>query len=181
MSYLTGPFSHAQVKDDCHRFADIVDDIASKTPGVFGDPKADRDVTAFKDALWERFNNRNRPGFDYGEFRSTGFKDEFRDETPGLPGGNDNSPNQVYHYVGAFRAGFQSELFGGGLMEEHENEYIFIPVYPYVVQLPDTPSHRADKALNRAAVKHGSLIANRRVPISELGNLIRRDICRTKK
>jgi hypothetical protein len=159
-------------KNDCQRFADIVDEIASRTPGVFGDSQADRDVSAFRDALWERFNNRDSPGFNYGEFRSSGFKDEFRDEK-----GPDNSPNQVYHYVGAFRAGFQSELIGGALMEEHENEYIFVPVYPYRIQLPDSPNHRADKALNQVAVRHGSLIANRRVPISKLGDLIRKEVC----
>lgn len=181
--YFTPPQNHGQDnKTDCERFADIVAQLASewreKNYGVWV-----YNASGFRDALYERFNNRSREGFNYNEFGSTGFRPEFRDDTPARPGGHDNSPNQVYHYVGAFRAGFSGGTTGGGLvMDNHENNYIFMPgPYPIPIgRVPDTPSHRADKALNQVAVRHGSAVSDGNIRPDQLANAIRRDVCASK-
>jgi hypothetical protein len=53
------------------------------------------DPAKFMQALKDEFLDRNAP-----EWGSEGFKPQFKDDTP-----PNNSPNQVYHYVGTFEAG----------------------------------------------------------------------------
>ena len=164
-------------QDDCQRFANIVAELASLFP----------DLSQFRDALYDRFNNRSRPGFDYNEFRSTGFKEEFRDETEAYPGANDISPNQVYHYVGGFRAGFSlGRVIGVMITEDHENEYehrvgagaLPIPGGGLVpLRKPDTLNHRADKALFDVSVRHGSMVRSGKAKPFDVADMIRRDVC----
>jgi len=156
--------------DDCHKFADIVEGLGKRYKN---------DLRGFYDALWDRFNNRKRPGFDYNEFRSTGFKDSFTDEKPSRPGGNDISPNQVYHYVGGFRAGWWlGETVGRSVAHGHETEYEVRPEGDVTI-LPDTPNHRADKALFDVAVRHGAQIGFWGVKNpSQLADMIRKDVCK---
>lgn len=159
-------------QNDCQRFADIVDQLGRLW---------DHDPTRFRDALWDRFNNRSRSGFDYNEFHSSGFKEEFRDEVS--PG---NSPNQVYHYVGAFRAGFAlGYRLGLAVMNDHEKRIdsrnlIRMPAEGVYVprSLPVTPSHAADMRLNKVAARHGAAVRTRQIRPSELAGLIRREVCR---
>ena len=164
-----GPNPNRSAKiDDCHRFADIVARIAAQFPG--NDYK---DMWRFRDALWDRFNNRERSGFDYHEFSSSGFKEEYRDEN-----GPNNSPNQVYHYVGGFRAGFSlGDLISGPVLLNHETDYETWHGIPYGVE-PETPSHKADKALFKISAQHGSMVGGRGIRPIELADHIRKDVCK---
>lgn len=115
---------------------------------------------------------------------STGFKDPFTDNI-----GPGNSPNQVHHYVGTFQAGYAGasriEYTAGyrvGLLVANDHETVYgikrgarggYESYP----LPDTPTHAADKRLNRLSVSHGALLGAGSFKPGELGNLLRRDVC----
>jgi len=158
--------SHDQL-NDCQRFANIVAEIAARFPGDHH-----RDAGRFRDALWDRFNNRNRTGFDYNEFGSSGFKEEYRDET-----GPGNSPNQVYHYVGGFRAGYSlGTIVSGPILLNHETEYKKWYGIPYGIH-PETPSHKADWALFKISSKHGEAIGGRGIKPRDLADRIRKEVC----
>lgn len=133
---------------DCDLFAAEVDRLALENPD---------NIVAFVGALKERFN---KEGYDVAntEFASTGFRDEFRDDV-----GPNNSPNQVRHYVGGFRAVFQLAETGSAIMTARERH--------------GTPSNRADLRLNAVSKQHALALSNMTVRPTDLGNMIRRDVC----
>jgi RHS repeat-associated protein len=154
---------------ECHRFAAIVEELARKN----SDPQK------FMQALKKEFLDRNAP-----EWGSGGFKPEFRDDTPPR-----NSPNQVYHYVGTFEAGYEGaktlgyELgfrAGYAVTREHEQDYEIRrgPRGTYeAVPLPETPSHRADTALNGVSVDHGARLGAGLIKPKDLAGSIRKEVC----
>ena len=159
---------------ECHRFAAIVAELASKNP----------DPANFMQALKDEFLDRNAP-----EWGSGGFKPEFKDDTP-----PNNSPNQVYHYVGTFEAGYVGASTLGytlGLeiaMEEttaHENEYdtyvssrLGEAIRVVNEERTNWPTHVADRALNQQSVRHGALLGAGKIEPKSLSNMINAEICK---
>jgi hypothetical protein len=175
------PAKTSKEPDNCHRFADIVDQLAKQT----------KSASSFVQSLSERFLNRSR----YGEFRSTGFKAQFRDETPSRPGANDNSANQVYHYIGGFVNAFGSAaniatgaMFTGvpGYLAAYESAMRGALYYANRHEnfdsrgnpLPDSPSHRADRALNGISIPASLDLAFGFLNPRDLADRIRREVCK---
>jgi len=139
---------------DCTRFADEVGRIASRHL---------YDLPGLANAL----NRRFAPGGERrsnDDFASTGFKSEFKDDTPSRPGLRDNTPNQVRHYVGGFRAFAQVGVIGKAYADYRESP-------------GDTPSHKADLALNRVSTRHARTLAMNPAKITELKDMILKDVC----
>jgi hypothetical protein len=139
---------------DCERFADEAGAIASQHL---------YDLPGLANALYHRFAPEGESHANT-EFGSTGFKAEFRDDTPSPPGAGDNTPNQVRHYVGGFRA-----YTHGGFIGRWWANYRERP--------GDTPSHRADLALNVVSTRHAQTLAMNPAMISELKAMILKDVC----
>jgi hypothetical protein len=111
----------------------------------------------FANALRDRF----APGSERvasTEFASTGFKAHFRDDV-----GPGNSPNQVRHYVGGFRAALLGGRLGGAYATWRERG--------------GTASNLADLRLNVVSRRHAFEIKNGTASHEDLANMIRRDVC----
>jgi RHS repeat-associated protein len=183
-AHVKDPQNSSQVPDNCHRFAQIVDQLASQATSD----------SAFVQSLNARFLSRSKQ-FPYSEFRSTGFNPQFRDEVGTGSGPMANSPNQVYHYVGGFvnaygtavKIAYGAMLGGpaaylaaygsaktGALYyaNDHENHDA------QGNSLPDSPSHRADRALNGVSTPASVDLAFGFLNRNALGNRIRRDVCK---
>lgn len=176
-----GGENNEQDKTDCEFLASVADTLAKLVhPHTF-----QRALSNFF-VDWVNKDPSKRES-RYNQFRSSGFRDEFKDEI-----GPGNSPNQVYHYVGMFKAGFVAALFLGNrylayaaairVANEHETEYEEVlagdgQMVPY--PKPPTPSHAADMRLNEVAVWHGAQVGAGTVKPSEVGNLIRKEVCKS--
>jgi hypothetical protein len=133
---------------DCDLFASGVAQIAFDHPSS---------PLRFANALRNRF----APGSETvasTEFGSTGFKPEFRDDV-----GPGNTPNQVRHYVGGFRAA----LLGGRLGAAYANWR----------ERAGTASNLADTRLNAVSRQHAFSILNGAASHEDLAGMIRRDVC----
>ncbi len=139
---------------DCTRFAEQVVQIAAKHL---------YDLPGLATALIGRFapDGERRANKDFG---STGFKSQFRDDTPSKPGLRDFTPNQARHYVGGFRAYVIGGVIGSMYANSRESP-------------GTTPSQKADLALNGVSSQHAQSLALDPSKISDLGNMIRRDVC----
>lgn len=174
------PEPEKQEKNDCMTLVSEVNRLAGET----GNRRLD-----FMKALKERFvNSVNRDPTKrrerYSEFTSKGFKEQFTDNV-----GPDNSPNQVYHYVGTFEAGFVAgDVLGSTLgfysaivvANNHEREYNGVDMgdgKTVSILKPTTPSHQADMRLNEVSVNHGALVGSGAIRPNELGALIEKDVC----
>jgi RHS repeat-associated protein len=96
------------------------------------------------------------------EFTSTGFKPEFRDDV-----GPGNTPNQVRHYVGGFRAVYIGGYAGAA--------------YANLRERGGTASNQADLRLNAVSRAHAFAIISGEASIHDLAEMIRRDVCDQKK
>lgn len=146
----TLPQDTKQIKEvtDCDLFAAEVARIA------FANPSS---PLFFANALRDRF----APGSETvasTEFTSTGFKPQFRDDV-----GPGNSPNQVRHYVGGFRAALLGGRLGGAYATWRERG--------------GTASNLADLRLNVVSRAHAFAMMNHAAKHEDLANMIRRDVC----
>ncbi len=139
---------------DCNRFATEVGQIAARH--LYDLPGLANALNARFAAEGERVSSQ--------EFRSSGFKSQFKDDTPAQPGGTDNTPNQVRHYVGGFRAFAQGGVIGRAWANYRESP-------------GGSPSQRADLALNAVSTRHSQYLAMNPSKIPDLKNLILRDVC----
>ena len=133
---------------DCDVFASEVARIAFEHPSS---------PLFFTNALRNRFASGSETVAST-EFGSTGFRREFRDDV-----GPGNSPNQVRHYVGGFRAA----LLGGKIGAAYANSR----------ERGGTPSNLADLRLNAVSRQHGFAILNGAASHEDLAGMIRRDVC----
>jgi hypothetical protein len=138
---------------DCTKFAAEVGLIAAKHL---------YDLPGLANALNARFA-REGERVSSDDFASTGFKSQFKDDTPSS-GLRDNTPNQVRHYVGGFRAFVQAGLIGRKYANFRERP-------------GTTPSQRADLALNRVSTQHAQTLAMNPDRIPDLKDMILRDVC----
>jgi hypothetical protein len=153
----TGSPQNTDSKDkgtDCTRFAAEVGQIAAKN--LYDLPGLSRTLYARFAPGGERRSNN--------DFASTGFKPEFRDDTPSQPGLRDNTANQARHYVGGFKAFVQFGMLGAIYADFRESPGI-------------SPSNKADLALNRISTQHAQTLAMHPDRISALKDMILRDVC----
>jgi RHS repeat-associated protein len=173
-SYTWSGFnSHGQqeperhMKDDCQTFADIVDELAA---GAYTD---DGFVRALQNRLQANSGTR-----EYAEFRAGGFKEVFKDEN--------NSYNQVRHFVGNFSGAF----FSTRTLIIAQPAVLGLPtsaVYKPAIaaanygEKPNTPSGRADRALNAFSVQAGVRLGLGRMNRNKIGQFIRRNVCASSR
>lgn len=182
---LDRTLAHGQKHEThCMMLARIVDEIANST----------KDNKSFVRAVVDRFrvsDQEARTGTGrYREFNnSTGFKPEFT-EPPNLPGG---SPNQVHHYAGIFEKAYEGAMEARlltkgltGLLNPNAELASYYLARKYALDkanehedLPGNPeaSKRADKALNEVVVDHAFKLAYGLTDRTQLGNLIRKEVC----
>lgn len=133
---------------DCDLFASMVDVMASQAKSRVGLARALRARFAPSETVAST------------EFGSSGFRDEFTDNV-----GPGNTPNQVRHYSGVFRA---VVLFG---VAGH--------AYANFRERGGTPSNQADRRLNGVAARHAMAVTSRH-RLKDLANMIRSDVCKPK-
>jgi hypothetical protein len=159
--------------NDCLVFAAMVDIFASESSTDSG----------FIKTVYDRFKDKNDHSFVAG-----GFRPAFIDPTG-------ESPNQVRHAAGAIAFGYSGGVAaqllppsawgdaGNRTLEifnQREKSYTYSLSprgMPRRTLLPTTPGQQADMNLNRAALPIGFLLGLGLINRSDVGNLIRQNIC----
>jgi hypothetical protein len=156
----TGPERH--MKDDCHAFADIVDETARQAPTVDG----------FIHGLQQRLQARAGTP-EYDEFRAGGFKQQFHDDN--------GSYNQVRQFVGTLSGGF---FVGVVALVATPVQSLLAPkavARAAVAAANVGETSAADRALNQHSVRSGVYLALGRLDQSQLGKYIRDNICESSR
>jgi hypothetical protein len=118
--------------------------------------------------LYTRFANSGN------EFGDRGFKKEFQ---------GSSSPNQARHYAGGFHAGNAGAIFGSsglGNVAADAREYTVIPIpvpglsIPMPMLLNTDP---ADTKLNAVSTRHAGLLADGKIKLFKIPDLIRKEVC----
>ncbi|MCO6510048.1 MAG: hypothetical protein J5I65_04575, partial [Aridibacter famidurans] len=160
----TGGGQEEDEKTSCERFVDRVRQIANEVMNSDSTTKNGD----FVRRMWEEFADSGN------KYSSDGFKKEFQDF-----GG---SSNQARHYTGGFYAGWHLGETGGRLLANaREVSWEFGTIWgviPTIRIKPETPSQKADKALNAVSAKHGiEVFANFRENILKLADRIKEEVC----
>ena len=155
------PWLHNE--DDCHYLANTLDQYAKNA----------WTTTGFVNALRDRFvPESNQDSSAMREFRSTGFKSDFNDDS--------GSYNQVRHFIG----GFSNAYFGGLAAAIAPTSVPDKLVLDYAIEeavrranLREGPDEHADRDLNEVSAPLGVQLAFGKIGRRQLADLIRKEVC----
>ena len=153
------PFDGPEPPTDCAILQNTVAVFASRGEGAFGTVRE----------LKKRFvEARGEPPTQ--EFRSSGFREEFRDLG--------SSPNQVRHYVGILSAAYNFSADARlALQLSPESAFAVALSAANLRERGGTQSNRADKSLNIVAVGHAVRLAYGRLGLDGLARAIMEEVC----